>query len=144
MKRIVNINGDRVDAAAGATLVETEPGVYAVLSGDAVYEVRVEGDEIAIGKYRFRYEIEDPREWKRSGRSADVQGRLSITAPMPGKVVRVLAAVGDQVIAGQGLIVVEAMKMQNEMKAPRDGRVSAIEVKENDSVNAGAVLVTIE
>jgi biotin carboxyl carrier protein len=63
---------------------------------------------------------------------------------MPGKIVRVLVAVGDQVVAGQWILVVEAMKMQNELKAPRDGRVTAIEVRENDSVNAGAALATIE
>jgi biotin carboxyl carrier protein len=63
---------------------------------------------------------------------------------MPGKIVRVLVAVGDEVVAGQGILVVEAMKMQNELKAPRDGRVTAIEVRENDSVNAGALLATIE
>jgi biotin carboxyl carrier protein len=63
---------------------------------------------------------------------------------MPGKVVRILAAAGEEVAAGQGIVVVEAMKMQNEMKAPRAGRVIAITVRENDSVNAGAVLATIE
>jgi biotin carboxyl carrier protein len=61
-----------------------------------------------------------------------------------GKIVRLLVAVGDEVVAGQGIVVVEAMKMQNELKAPRDGRVTSIEVRENDSVNAGTVLATIE
>ena len=56
----------------------------------------------------------------------------------------ILVGVGDEVVAGQGILVVEAMKMQNELKAPRDGRVTAIEVKESDSVNAGAILATIE
>jgi biotin carboxyl carrier protein len=63
---------------------------------------------------------------------------------MPGKIVRILVAVGDAVVAGQGILVVEAMKMQNELKAPRDGRVAAIEISENDSVVAGAVLAIIE
>ena len=63
---------------------------------------------------------------------------------MPGKIVRVLVTVGDEVVAGQGIVVVEAMKMQNELKAPRNGRVTAVEVGENDSVNAGAILATIE
>ncbi|HVV46038.1 MAG TPA: biotin/lipoyl-containing protein, partial [Bryobacteraceae bacterium] len=71
-------------------------------------------------------------------------GRASIAAAMPGKIVRILVSVGDEVAAGQGILVVEAMKMQNELKAPKDGRVTAIEVRENDSVNAGAVLATIE
>ncbi len=71
-------------------------------------------------------------------------GKFRIAAPMPGRIVRVLAAAGDLVAAGQGIVVIEAMKMQNELKAPRDGRVTAIEVKEDDRVNAGAILATIE
>jgi biotin carboxyl carrier protein len=58
--------------------------------------------------------------------------------------VRVLVAIGDEVETGQGIVVVEAMKMQNELRAPRVGRVAAIQAKENDRVNAGAVLAIIE
>ena len=63
---------------------------------------------------------------------------------MPGKVVRVLVGEGDEVVAGQGLLVVEAMKMQNEMKAPRAGRIGSIAVKEHEAVTAGSVLLVIE
>jgi biotin carboxyl carrier protein len=63
---------------------------------------------------------------------------------MPGKIVRVLVGVGDEVAAGQGVIVVEAMKMQNELKTPRAGRVVSVSAKENDTVEAGAVLVVVE
>ena len=63
---------------------------------------------------------------------------------MPGRIVRILIAAGDFVAAGQGIVVIEAMKMQNELKAPRDGRVTTIAVKEDDRVNAGAILATIE
>jgi biotin carboxyl carrier protein len=101
-------------------------------------------DEIVIDGYGFRAEVDDPRQWKRSARAADAHGRAALTAAMPGKIVRVLVAAGDAVVAGQGVLVIEAMKMQNELKAPRDGRVAAIEVRENDSVNAGAKLLTIE
>lgn len=125
-------------------VVEVEPGVYSVIAGLASWEARVAGNEITIGGHRFQVEIQDPRQWKRSSRAAGAHGRASIAAAMPGKIVRVLVAVGDEVVAGQGILVVEAMKMQNELKAPRDGRVTAIEVRENDSVNAGAVLATIE
>jgi biotin carboxyl carrier protein len=125
-------------------IVEVEPGVYSVIDGMTSWEVRIAGDEITIGEHRFRVEIKDPRQWNRTGHAADATGRASIAAAMPGKIVRLLVAVGDEVAAGQGIMVVEAMKMQNELKAPRDGRVTAIEVKENDSVNAGAVLATIE
>ena len=124
-------------------IVEFEPGVYSVIDGLSSWEARVAGNEIAIAGHRFPYETEDPRQRKRSGHAVGAHGRSSIAAAMPGKIVRILVQVGDEVVAGQGIIVVEAMKMQNELKAPRDGRVTAIQVKENDSVNAGAVLAAI-
>ncbi len=100
------------------------------------------GNEITIGGARFAFRNRRPQAMEafhaRRGRS---HGRASITAAMPGKIVRVLVAVGEEVAAGQGILVIEAMKMQNELKSPRGGRVTAIEVKENDSVNAGALLV---
>ena len=125
-------------------IVETEPGVYSVLTSGKSFEARVEGGEVVIGGQRFPFEIQDPRQWKRSSRPGDTQGRASLTAVMPGKIVRILVSIGDEVKAGQGIMVIEAMKMQNDLKAPRGGRVTAIDVKENDSVNAGALLATIE
>ena len=71
-------------------------------------------------------------------------GPQRILAPMPGKVVRVLVGVGDAVVARQGLIVVEAMKMENELRASKDGRVMSIAVAEGQSVDAGAVLAVVE
>jgi len=143
VKPIVRINGEVVEPL-NADVVEAEPGVYSVITDAASWEARVVDNEITIGGHRFLVEMEDPRQWKRSNRAADAHGRASISAAMPGKIVRLLVAVGDEVVAGQGIVVVEAMKMQNELKAPRDGRVTSIEVRENDSVNAGTVLATIE
>jgi len=140
---VIHIDGEPVHPASG-DIVETEPGVYSVLVDGVSYEVRVQEQQISIGEHRFLFEIDDPRQWKRSGGAAGAQGRASILAPMPGKVVRVLVGIDDQVVAGQGIVVVEAMKMQNELKAPRDGRVTAILVAEHDGVNAGAVLAVIE
>jgi biotin carboxyl carrier protein len=71
-------------------------------------------------------------------------GPQRVTAPMPGKVVRVLVAPGDAVKARQGLVVVEAMKMENELRAARDGRVREVFVAEGQSVDAGAALVVVE
>lgn len=127
-----------------ADVLEVEPGVYSVLVGSDSFEVRVSGNQVTIGGHRFTIETSDPREWKRRDHSAGAQGRASITAAMPGKVIRVLVAAGDEVTEGQGIVIVEAMKMQNELKAPRAGRVSSINVKANDSVIAGAVLAVIE
>ena len=98
---------------------------------------------LEIGGVRLAIEVEDPRKWNPAGPSRKAHGPEAIKAPMPGKVVRVLVAVGDDVAAGQGLVVLEAMKMQNEMKAPRAGRVASVAVKEHEAVNAGSVLLTI-
>jgi biotin carboxyl carrier protein len=68
----------------------------------------------------------------------------SVLSPMPGKVVKVLVAAGDVVKSGQGVVVVEAMKMENELKAPKDGKVKAVAVKEGQAVEAGQSLVTLD
>ncbi len=73
-----------------------------------------------------------------------VEGRQTVTAPMPGKVVKVLARSGDLVKAGQALLVVEAMKMENELKSPKDGKVVEMAVVEGQSVEGGAKLATVE
>jgi biotin carboxyl carrier protein len=144
MKPLIRIDGNVVSPISYNTLVEVEPGVYSILLDGASHEVRVDAGQVTVGNRRFDFTIDDPRQWKRSGDASGGQGRAAILAPMPGKVVRILVAVGDEVEAGQGIVVVEAMKMQNEMKTPRAGRVAAIQAKENDSVVAGAVLAVID
>jgi biotin carboxyl carrier protein len=128
--------------------VETpEPGVYSILiegrSYDAFVTESPAGLEISIDGHRFAVTVRDPRQWSRDGSGGSGGGAQSITSPMPGKVVRVLVAAGDDVQAGQGIVVVEAMKMQNEMKASRSGKVLAISAKEGATVAAGDVLATI-
>ncbi len=71
-------------------------------------------------------------------------GASAVQSPMPGKVVKLLVAVGDEIKSGQGVVVVEAMKMENELKAPRDGKIKAIAVKEGQAVEAGQSLVSLE
>ncbi len=75
---------------------------------------------------------------------APTSGPQRVVAPMPGKVVRVLVKPGDEVKARQGLVVVEAMKMENELRAARDGRVRDVAVAEGQSVDAGSVLLVVE
>ena len=89
--------------------------------------------------------IVDPKRL-RSGQDSDRHhhGVAQILAPMPGKVVRVQTETGANVEKGEGVVVVEAMKMQNEMKSPRAGVVVSIKVKPGDTVNAGDVLAVIE
>jgi biotin carboxyl carrier protein len=103
-----------------------------------------DGVWVTIGGRRLRVELEDPRRASRKSSGRRTEGPLQVTAPMPGKIVRLLVAPGDEVTAGQGLVVMEAMKMQNELKAARPGRVVAIPVHEGDTVGAGAVLAIIE
>jgi len=85
---------------------------------------------------------------RRSGHGGDAgahgTGAVSIVAPMPGRVIRVLVAPGDEVAARQAVIVVEAMKMENELRAPKAGRVKEIGVTAGTSVEAGRVLAVIE
>jgi acetyl/propionyl-CoA carboxylase alpha subunit len=144
MKSVIQIDGQTVDPDSGADIVETEAGVYSAIAGGAVFEIRMDDDSVTVGGRRLEFSVEDPRAWKHRGAGAGMHGKASIVAPMPGKVVRILVAAGDEVKQGQGLVVVEAMKMQNEMKAPRDGRVTALEVRENDSVTAGSLLAVVE
>ena len=81
---------------------------------------------------------------KKAGAGAHATGPQRVMAPMPGKVVRVLVKPGDDVKARQGLVVVEAMKMENELRAARDGRVRDVAVTEGQSVDAGALLLVVE
>ena len=127
-----------------AEIMEVEPGVYSVLSGGRSYEARIDGGRISIGGRSFRAEVVDPRRWSRDRNHSKGEGRQNIVATMPGRVVRVLVATGDQVEAGQGIVVVEAMKMQNEMKALRAGRVAALAAVAGATVNAGEILAAIE
>src|ERR1700691_4637680 len=100
---VIRINGETVESA-DADIVETEPGVFSILADGQSYEARVSGNEISIGGRRFSFEIEDPRQWKRSTHAAGAHGRASITAAMPGKIVRVSVSVGEEVVRGQGLL----------------------------------------
>jgi biotin carboxyl carrier protein len=133
--------GDGPEREAG---VETpEPGVYSVLLDGRSYQARVEEGMVTVNGFRYEIEVRDPRRWSRQSRGGAHAGVQNIKASMPGKVVRVLVAVGDAVEAGQGIVVVEAMKMQNEMKAARAGKVVAIAAKAGATVTAGEVLATV-
>jgi biotin carboxyl carrier protein len=121
-----------------AVILEVEPGVFSVIEDGVVREARVDGNIVTIAGRRY----ETKQALVRT--SAAAQGGHTIKSPMPGKIVRVLVALNDNVVAGQGVIVVEAMKMQNELKTTRAGRVSTLNAKENDTVEAGAILIVVE
>ena len=89
--------------------------------------------------------VHDPRAaWRAHQHGTATVSGGDVRAPMPGRIVKVLVKPGDTVTARQGLVVVEAMKMENELRAPKDGRVADVRVKEGMSVEANAVLVTLE
>ena len=149
------LDGDRFEAEA----FEVRPGVYSILlsgksflaqvapratvtsgppgSGAGDYSVQVDGVHYAVS-------IRDPRRRPRGGSGLALEGKQNITAPMPGKVVRILVAEGEAVQSGQGLVVMEAMKMQNEIKCPTSGKVQKVSVREGQAVNAGETLLVCE
>jgi biotin carboxyl carrier protein len=100
--------------------------------------------KLQTGAQEFSAEVLDPRAWRgRRHSGVEAEGRQQIIAPMPGKVVRVLIKAGDAVEAGQGLLVVEAMKMQNEIRSPKSGTVERVLASEGQAVNAGEVLCIV-
>jgi len=134
--------------AVEADAVEIGPGIYSILINGASLEAQVEaaadGLTVVIGGRRISARVLDPRQWQgRRGGSIEAEGRQQIAAPMPGKVVRILVQQGENVEAGQGILVVEAMKMQNEIRSPKTGAVERLLVTEGQAVNAGEVVAVV-
>jgi biotin carboxyl carrier protein len=128
--------------------VLARPDVLSLRIGNLAYEVkseRVANDlHVWVGSTRFAAEVRDPRSLRGRTRAADDRGPKKIAASMPGKVVRLLVREGDEVEPGAGVAVVEAMKMQNEIKSPKKGKVQKILVSAGATVNAGDVLAIVE
>jgi biotin carboxyl carrier protein len=130
-------------------VTSAQNGVLSLLLNGKSYEIKQEiaGPEtnIVVGHERFSVALRDPRSFRsRRGAGVAEQGVKKITAPMPGKIVRVLAPEGTAVQMGQSVIVIEAMKMQNELKAPKNGVVKKINVAEGAAVDAGQALAEVE
>lgn len=127
--------------------VLARPDVLSLRIGNQAYEVkceRVAGElHLWVGSARFAAEVRDPRSLRGRVRAVDDHGPRKLTAPMPGKIIRVLVSPGDEVEAGAGVLVVEAMKMQNEIKSPKKGKIQKILVSEGAAVNAGDVLAIV-
>ncbi len=127
------------------TIVPSGPGIFSILIEGRSYQATILAPGvIQVNDQIFNVEIFDPRELRARSNTAASHGRQNIAAPMPGKVVRLLVAPGDAIEAGQGLIVVEAMKMQNEMKSPKAGTVVEVKTKDGATVAAGEILIVIE
>ena len=103
------------------------------------------GKQVRLDEQRVRYQVHDPRSLSgRKRRDGGSAGTLLLKASMAGRVVRVVAEVGAPIEAHGGVLVIEAMKMQNEIRSPRAGRVLEVRVSAGEMVNAGQVLAVIE
>lgn len=139
------INGDSSDVDAQKISINE---ISLLVDGRAyrcLFDRTPNEEAVVLNGKRYVFTVEDPRALKsRKQRGTGADGPLAIKSSMPGRVLRMLVAEGDEVSAGQGVMVVEAMKMQNEMKTTRGGRVRRIAVNEGETVNAGQLLAVIE
>lgn len=142
-KCVLDGNAMQVDA------VLTRRNVISLIVAGRSYEIKREQTasdlHMWVGSERFGVEVRDPRSLRgRKGAGAEEHGPKKLLAPMPGRVVRVLVEEQSQVEVGQGVVVVEAMKMQNEIKSPRKGTVQKILAVPGATVNGGDVLAIVE
>ena len=127
----------------------TQNGLLSIIINGRSYQVDIHTDkdahEVLIEGEHFEFELFDERKalLKKSA-AMGAEGVQEIKSSMPGKIVKLLTAEGDEVEQGQGLVVVEAMKMENEIKSPKGGVVKRIGVKEGEAVVAGALLIVVE
>jgi biotin carboxyl carrier protein len=135
------LDGQRVEFDA----VGLMPGVVSLVWQGRSYRCVLSDGGIAVEGREFGYQVHDPRSLATRRRRADVDtGTLLLKATMAGRVVRVIAGVGDAVEAHGGVVVIEAMKMQNELRTPRAGRVVELRVAAGEMVSSGQVLAVIE
>lgn len=127
-------------------------GQMLLKSEGQVFECRVDGRpgsgsavDVTVGAATYPVTLTDPKRLRSTAATGvHAGGAARIIAPMPGRVVRQLVAVGAEVAAGDGIVIVEAMKMQNEMKSPKAGKVVTMNVEVGATVNGGDVLAVIE
>lgn len=123
---------------------------YSLIVDDRSFEVEVDITEdeyrVLVDGRNYHIDLVDERRVRLGGLQSGIQlqGRQNVSVPMPGKVIAVLVSEGDKVERGQGLVIVEAMKMENEVRCPIDGEVKEVRVKTGDALEAGAVLVVVE
>ena len=132
-----------------ADVVQIAPTVYSILIGGRSFEVHIKevpgfNPSAVISGREYPFSIRDDRQWRRRrGAALELEGKQQVIASMPGKIVRLLVSAGEAVKAGQGLMVVEAMKMQNEVRSPKTGTVERVVVKEGQTINAGEPLAIV-
>jgi biotin carboxyl carrier protein len=133
------VDGKKTGRTNYSLIVDNRSFEIEVDNTDDIYRVLVDGRTYHIN-------LVDERRTRVGGTQSalQLQGRQRVSVPMPGKVIAVLVAEGDSVEKGQGLAIVEAMKMENEVHSPIAGVVKEIRVKPGDTVEGGAVLVIVE
>ena len=147
-KVFANIDGREYELEVS----EPEPGVLLFKHNGRIYESATiqptkigEPTRVRIGSDEFDIRVIDPKRLRGTDSGSDLaDGVVEIKTAMPGKVVRVLVEQGAEVAKGDGVVVVEAMKMQNELKSPKAGSVKELRVTEGATVTPGQVLATIE
>jgi biotin carboxyl carrier protein len=165
MKYTSIVNGERIEiewSRTGTTTIQAdvggrkylldaktvEPGVYWFNLDNRSIEISVtpngEGYSVLVAGQRAAVEVVDARTALRKAAQHGQAGTIEVRAPMPGKVVKVLVAEGTEVQTNQGILVMEAMKMQNEIKSPKKGIVRRLGVSQGAAVNAGDLLAVVE
>ncbi|MBI2985873.1 MAG: biotin/lipoyl-binding protein [Deltaproteobacteria bacterium] len=123
---------------------------YSLIVDNRSFEVDVDISEdeyrVLVDGRNYRIQLVDERRLRLGGVQSGIQpqGRQKVSVPMPGKVIAVLVGEGERVEKGQGLVIVEAMKMENEVRSPVAGEVREVRVKPGDALEAGAVLAVVE
>jgi biotin carboxyl carrier protein len=141
----------KIAVEGNTVLVNGQPFVVGlegtrVLVDGTPYEVKLQGDQAVVGGIAYRLSVEGLTDAKpgRAARGTGAASKGAVTAIMPGKIIRLLVAEGDEVAEGQVVCILEAMKMENELKAPKAGRVKVLHVQPGRDVERGAVLAEIE
>lgn len=140
------VDGESMEVDAALTARD----VLSVLIGNKAYEIKRERSllgelHMVIGSARYAVDVQDPRSLRtRRAAAGSEAGPQKVAAAMPGKIIRIMVREKDEVAAGQALLVMEAMKMQNEIKSPKTGKVQKVLTSEGSTVNAGDTLAVIE
>jgi biotin carboxyl carrier protein len=141
----VSLTVDAQELAPGVLSLLVTVGDGTVRSFRCVHDPAAGDAAVVIDGRRLAYAVSDPRSLRVAGAAAGGDaGPKPLKSPMPGRILRVLVAAGDVVEAGQGCVVIEAMKMQNELKAPKAGTVAGLAITVGETVAAGATLLVVE
>ncbi len=126
-----------IDHVPGGVLLKIDGKVYDIATGGSP-----DATHVVAGARSAVVSVENPRNAKRSKRRGAASNEKEIRSPMPGKVLKVLVEAGASVAAGDAVVIIEAMKMENELRAPADGEVSVVHVVDGQDVDGGALLVS--